>query len=72
MNGVMLVLVLVLPRIALVVPFQKGVRGAASVPEGGNRWVKHMLKMPKSMVTGTVDDDAALADGTFSDDVSGS
>ena len=37
--------------------------------EEGNQWVKRMLKMPRAMVTGGVDDTAALADGTFSDEV---
>ncbi len=36
---------------------------------GGNQWLKTMLKMPVDMVTGTVKDLAALANGTFSDEV---
>ena len=39
------------------------------VAPGGNQWVKRLLKMPESMVTGTIDDDLALAMGTFSDEV---
>ncbi len=40
-----------------------------SATKEGNRWIKRMLQMPKQFVTGTVDDIAALADGTFSDEV---
>jgi hypothetical protein len=34
-----------------------------------NRWLDHTLRMPKSMVTGSVEDPQSLFDGTFSDDV---
>ncbi len=43
--------------------------GAAVSNEGGNRWVRRMFKMPADMVTGSSVDTAALADGTFSDEV---
>ena len=39
------------------------------IQPGGNQWVRQMLKMPADMVTGTADDAAALAAGTFSDEV---
>jgi hypothetical protein len=36
---------------------------------GGNQWLKTLLRMPEEMVTGTIESEAALADGTFSDKV---
>ena len=58
-----------------VVPRVTGVRSCAASPSpivnpaGANRWVSHMLKLPPSMATGTVDDVDALTHGTFSDDI---
>jgi hypothetical protein len=39
------------------------------VAKGGNQWLPELLRMPEELVTGTVDSEAALADGTFSDKV---
>jgi hypothetical protein len=36
---------------------------------GGNQWLPQLLRMPEEMVTGTIESEAALADGTFSDKV---
>jgi len=38
--------------------------------KGGNQWVTRLIKLDASRVKGTVDDPEALADGSFSDDVS--
>ena len=36
----------------------------------GNQWVQALLKMPVDMVTGDVTSTSALANGSFSDEVS--
>lgn len=38
--------------------------------QGGNQWVSRLLKLDSSRVTGGTDSKTALADGTFSDDIS--
>jgi mannosyl-oligosaccharide alpha-1,2-mannosidase len=44
------------------------VKGAFQFADGGNQWVPKLMRTPKSSVTGSAKDPAALAAGTFSDD----
>lgn len=43
--------------------------GSFDFRSGGNQWVPRMIRVPAAQASGSVDDPAALAAGTFSDEV---
>ncbi len=45
------------------------VPGAFDFSDGGNQWVKRMIRVPQVAASGSTSDPAALAAGTFSDEV---